>query len=95
MIVPPDQEILEIILIQLKFEKSYSKDLIEIITKNIRNSLSEILSSSINVSKELWNYTMKQCIGYLEIVCPICSLIAKRYSKCSLEIADLILKYNF
>jgi hypothetical protein len=62
---------------------------------DIANNLCKIVSNSLNVSKELWNYLMKQCIGYPEISYSICSLIAKRYPTKAKEISDLILKYDF
>jgi len=89
------QAITKIIIMQLKSEICYSKDLIKMVTKNMGNNLLDIVSNSLNVTKDLWNYTIKQCIGYLEISYSVCSLIAKRHPKYSLEIADLILKYNF
>ncbi len=73
----------------------YEKDLIEIITTAIGNSLYNIVSNSLSVPKELWNYTIKQCIGYSDISYSICSPIAKRYPEKAREIANLILKYNF
>jgi len=89
------QEITKIIIMQLKSEICYSKDLIKMVTTNMENNLLDIVSNSLNVTKDLWNYTIKQCIGYLEISYSVCSLIAKRHPKYSLEKADLILKYNF
>jgi len=89
------QAITKIIIMQLKSEICYSKDLIKMVTKNMGNNLLDIVSNSLNVTKDLWNYTIIQCIGYLEISYSVCSLIAKRHPKYSLEIADLILKYNF
>ena len=65
------------------------------ITVDVPNRLYQIVSNSLNVSKELWNYLMKQCIGYPEISYSVCSLISKRYPQKVKEIADLILKYNF
>jgi hypothetical protein len=52
-------------------------------------------SSSRIITYELWNYMMKQCIGYPEIAYIVCSFIAERYPKSSIEIAGLISKYNF
>jgi len=46
-------------------------------------------------TQELWNYIMKQSIGYPEIAYILCSFVAERYPKYSKEIADLILTYNF
>jgi hypothetical protein len=89
------QSILEIILNQLKFEKSFSKELMKMITYDIANSKYKIITNSLHVSKELWNYLMKQCIGYHEITYSICSLVAKRYPQKSSEIADVILKCDF
>ena len=62
---------------QLKIKKTFSKDLLEMITFNTGDRLYEIISHSLIVIKELWNYLMKQCIGYSEISYSICSLIAK------------------
>jgi len=61
------QAITKIIIMQLKSEICYSKDLIKMVTRNMGNNLLDIVSNSLNVTKNLWNYTKKQCIGYLEI----------------------------
>jgi hypothetical protein len=66
-----------------------------------------LVSNSLNVTKELWDYTIRQCIGYPEIAYSICYLIAKRCLEGSIEkdnkvdiekstrIADLMVKYKF
>ena len=55
------------------------------ITTNVENNLFDIVSNSLNVSKDLWIYTIKQCIGYPEITYSICSLIVKRCMQKSIE----------
>jgi hypothetical protein len=80
---------------QLKLKKSYSKDLLDMINVDIGNNLYNISIHSLNISKELWDYIIKKCLDQPEISYPICSLIAKRYPKYSIEIANLMLKYNF
>jgi hypothetical protein len=47
-------------------------------------------------TQELWNYIMKQCIGYPNVAYIVCSfVVAEHYPESSREIADLISKYNF
>jgi hypothetical protein len=43
----------------------------------------------------LWNYIMKQSIGYPEIYYILCSFVAERYPKYNNDLANLILTYNF
>src|SRR6185437_1686972 len=57
----------EIIIIQLKAGKSYSKDLLEMINTNMEDNLYNIFSNSLGVSRELWSYLLRKCIGYPEI----------------------------
>ena len=85
----------EIIKMQIKFKKSYSKDLLDMINVDIDNNLYNIAIHSLNASKELWNYIIKQCLNHPTIAYSICSLFAQRHPKYSKEIADLILIYNF
>ena len=84
----------KIIVEKLEVRDILSKFLLKIIVRFIEYNLYEMSTSSLK-TQELWNYIMKQSIGYPEIAYILCSFITERYPKYSIEIANLILKYNF
>jgi hypothetical protein len=82
-----------VITLQLNLNEDYSKDPIEWVTASLDDNLSDLVSKSLENTDKLWNYIIRQFIGYPEFSHLVCPIIANRYPEHSLQIADLILKY--
>jgi hypothetical protein len=88
------QALSKIISEKLKIKNRVSGMILQIIVTRIVDNLYETYISRFT-TQELWNYVIKQSIGYPEIAYIVCSFIAERYPKFSSEIAYLISKYDF
>jgi len=69
------KDLSKIIVEELEPEDGSSRLMLKKIVEHIVGNSSE----SPLKTEDLWNYIMKQCIGYSEIVYLVCSYVAKRY----------------